>query len=255
VPADRIAFVVPMVTTPQARWNGRPIAPHQIVACLPGAECFAFDPAGTQFAIVSVPLGSAIAAAGRASCGNVGGSTIITPGEAAAFELRRYLDAAASLVDVAADQPLAAGPVASQGERLLLTCLETATAGRADIDSSTARSRLVGRAEQVYRSHVGAPVSIARLSTIVGVSERSLRNAFYDVYSTGPKRYLKLWQLHQVRRELRAAHASVTDVATFHGFYELGRFAGEYKALFGEVPSVTLHRAKARHGPQTAGAA
>jgi AraC family ethanolamine operon transcriptional activator len=89
----------------------------------------------------------------------------------------------------------------------------------------------------------------------VGVSERSLRNAFYDVYTTSPKRYLKLWQLHQVRRELRAAHASVTDVATLHGFFELGRFAGEYKALFGEVPSATLHKARARNGAQTAGAA
>jgi AraC family ethanolamine operon transcriptional activator len=36
----------------------------------------------------------------------------------------------------------------------------------------------------------------------------------------------------------------VTDVATFHGFFELGRFAGEYKALFGEPPSETLQKAR-----------
>jgi AraC family ethanolamine operon transcriptional activator len=84
------------------------------------------------------------------------------------------------------------------------------------------------------------------------VSERSLRNAFYDVYTTSPKRYLKIRQLHRARHALRSADdgpATVTTVATFHGFFELGRFAGEYKALFGETPSQTLQKARARIAP------
>jgi len=46
-----------------------------------------------------------------------------------------------------------------------------------------------------------------------------------------------------VRRALshsRATGTTVTDIATEHGFFELGRFAGRYKAVFGETPSQTL---------------
>jgi AraC-like DNA-binding protein len=127
---------------------------------------------------------------------------------------------------------------------------------------SIARSQIVRRAEEFFRRHVGESVSISQLSSVAGVSERSLRNAFYQVYTTSPKRYLRIWQLHQVRHTLRDLHgpqATVTDVATFHGFFELGRFAGEYKALFGEAPSQTLQRARnlggAHEPPGIAGAA
>jgi len=255
VPEDRAAIVVPIETTPLARWNARPIGSHQLIACLPGAECFAFDPGGTHFAIVSVPLASRTAAAVRHACGTSEGSAIITPPEMASLTLHRFLSEAADRLWTMAEGPRATRAIVDEGEQLLVSCLDSASALTPDGDSSAARSEIVRRAEEVYRSHVGDPVSIAELSSLVGVSERSLRNAFYDVYTTSPKRYLKLWQLHQVRRELRAAHASVTDVATLHGFFELGRFAGEYKALFGEVPSATLHKARARNGAQTAGAA
>jgi len=255
VPEDRAAVVIPIETTPLARWNARPIGSHQLIACMPGAECFAFDPGGTHFAIVSVPVQSRTAAAVAHSCGTSEGSAITTPRDLAARALHRFLAIAANTLGPMADGPRAMRAIVGEAELLLVACLDSGAALTPEGDSSAARSEIVRRAEEVYRSHVGEPVSIAQLSSIVGVSERSLRNAFYDVYTTSPKRYLKLWQLHQVRRELRAAHASVTDVATLHGFFELGRFAGEYKALFGEVPSMTLHKARARHGTQTAGAA
>ena len=103
----------------------------------------------------------------------------------------------------------------------------------------------MSRVNALLRNNISEPVTIAALSRTAGVSERTLRAAFHDVLGVSPKQYV-------IRERLRAAHdalcqanpetTTVTDIATAHGFYELGRFAGRYRALFGEIPSQTLHQ-------------
>ncbi len=61
----------------------------------------------------------------------------------------------------------------------------------------------------------------------------------------GPIRYLSLRRMHLVRRALLRADpsmATVTRLATDHGFWELGRFSVAYRTLFGEPPSESLRR-------------
>jgi transcriptional regulator GlxA family with amidase domain len=108
------------------------------------------------------------------------------------------------------------------------------------------RLEAVELAEACYRARPGASISIARLCRVVGLSERGLRNAFYDVRGMSPKQCMLRDRLQGVRRALRTRNAkktTVTSVATDYGFYELGRFAGAYKELFGEAPSETLRGA------------
>jgi transcriptional regulator GlxA family with amidase domain len=55
-----------------------------------------------------------------------------------------------------------------------------------------------------------------------------------------------LRQMQHVRHALALAdhrRTTVTEIATAHGFWELGRFAGTYRSLYGESPSATLARA------------
>ena len=60
-----------------------------------------------------------------------------------------------------------------------------------------------------------------------------------------PTEYVLLRRLKEVRRVLRDGNPNmmnVAEVAHRFGFVELGRFAGRYRATFGETPSATLHR-------------
>ncbi len=116
------------------------------------------------------------------------------------------------------------------------------------------RRQVVERAEAFLNARIGESVSIAQLCRVAGVSERSLRNAFYDVRGMSPKRCAVRARLAEVRRALSGAsgtRGAVTTIATDYGFFELGRFASTYKAMFGESPSATLRG----HGGRQAGAA
>jgi AraC family ethanolamine operon transcriptional activator len=129
----------------------------------------------------------------------------------------------------------------------LRRCLHGVKTRALEREPSRSRGSIVQRAEDFFREHLGEAVSISELAAATGVSDRTLRQAFHQVCLTSPKKYLRLWQLQQVRRSLRAgpnAHAAVTTAALQYGFTEFGRFAAEYRTLFGEVPSETLHRAR-----------
>ena len=108
---------------------------------------------------------------------------------------------------------------------------------------SVARRQIVGHVEEFLRNRSDEPVHVAELCSVIGVSERSLRNACHAVCGTSPKRWLTRRRMEAVRHALEAAQPgrdTVTRIATDYGFYELGRFAANYSSLFGERPSQTL---------------
>ncbi|MEO3475473.1 helix-turn-helix domain-containing protein [Roseomonas sp. CAU 1739] len=110
------------------------------------------------------------------------------------------------------------------------------------------RVALVARAEELLAARMGEALYSEDLQHLLGVPMRTLHNAFIAVHGMSVHRYLRLRRLHMARAALRAGPGSVSHVkmaALDHGFWHLGRFAHEYRGLFGELPSETIGRGHA----------
>ncbi len=119
--------------------------------------------------------------------------------------------------------------------------------GRVDGDRSAVRRHqlIMRRFRQVLETHRDDVLFLPQVCEMIGVSERTLRRCCHEQIGMGPMRFLLLRRMHLVRRALREADPateSVTSIATRFGFWELGRFAGSYRSLFAEPPSVTLRQ-------------
>jgi AraC family transcriptional regulator, ethanolamine operon transcriptional activator len=107
------------------------------------------------------------------------------------------------------------------------------------------RSQIIRLSMEFVDQRDGEYLSVEQLARAAGVSERTLRDAFDQYFGLGPVRYLNRRTLHQIRRALKAADpsvATVTQIATQFGVWQFGRMARDYRLLFGELPSETLHR-------------
>lgn len=108
----------------------------------------------------------------------------------------------------------------------------------------SARKRTVDRACEYALTHLDEPLTILDLCRTLGASRRKLQYCFQETLGTNPVAYLRTLRLNAARRELRqgADQVSVQEVASRWGFWHLSRFSSEYRAMFGERPSQTLHR-------------
>jgi AraC-like DNA-binding protein len=104
---------------------------------------------------------------------------------------------------------------------------------------------IIARFEELLAVNHDRPLYLAEICAAIRVSERTLRVCCQEHLGMGPVRYLWLRRMHLARGALilaTPATATVTGIAMDYGFWELGRFAGKYRALFGESPSASLRR-------------
>lgn len=92
----------------------------------------------------------------------------------------------------------------------------------------------------------GSPAPVVQMAELVkttSLSERSLRAGFQRYLGLSPTRYMQLRLLKVARQRLIASdpgEATVTQVVGELGIWDVGRFAGRYREIFGELPSTTL---------------
>ncbi|MBR0830725.1 AraC family transcriptional regulator [Bradyrhizobium manausense] len=127
---------------------------------------------------------------------------------------------------------------------IMVSCLAEGTAVEPTAGSRR-HDMIIARFEEFLETHPDQPLYLPEICAEIGVAERTLRASCEEHLGMGPIRYLTLRRMHLVRRTLLRSDpskASVTQIVTDHGFWELGRFSVAYRTLFGESPSRTLRR-------------
>ena len=115
--------------------------------------------------------------------------------------------------------------------------------GSKALPTSASRRRLVADAYQMIRATPDDAWSVLSLCERLGVSRRTLQYSFNEVTGLSPLDFVRAVRMNGVRQALRSgAGESVGAVAASFGFHHLPRFAAQYRAFFGELPSATLGR-------------
>lgn len=100
-------------------------------------------------------------------------------------------------------------------------------------------------AREVLRSRLENPPSLSELAQQVGVSDRTLRRGFQELFGTTVLGYIKDLRLAQAERLLREGNRTVCEVANLVGYSQLGHFAAAFRRKFGITPSDCLYGKKA----------
>jgi AraC-like DNA-binding protein len=172
---------------------------------------------------------------------------MVTPPPAAMARLQRLHAAAAHLAETAPE--IIANPDAARGlEQALVAALLDCLASGQQRENAVAGGQhaiVMRRFRRVIEENPDDPLYIPEIARAIRVPERTLRLCCQEHLGISPKRYLMLRRMHLARRALRMSApeaTTVTGVATRYGFWQLGRFAVEYRRLFAEAPSATLQR-------------
>ena len=99
--------------------------------------------------------------------------------------------------------------------------------------------------KHLLNDSIGEIIQVSDLCRFTGKSERTLERICTKAFGMSPRVLLKSHRLNSVRKALLGAsrkNVNVTHLALEHGFTHPGRFSGEYKKFFGELPSQTLFR-------------
>jgi AraC-like DNA-binding protein len=105
----------------------------------------------------------------------------------------------------------------------------------------------VVRARDFIEADPRAPLTPASIAWHVGVSVRALQRAFRDYLDCTPMQYVRYCRMRGAKAELAETEPgtrTVAGVAESWGFHNHGRFANDYRQLFGMNPSQTLASAR-----------
>lgn len=170
---------------------------------------------------------------------------VLPPERDAGRRLRHALIGAAAPSE---DEPLSRGqfalPEAPENDLISMLAAQIVPAVRSVPEANLFRAEALGVVRAAIAASKTLPTaSLADLCEAAGVSQRWLHKCFEDVLGVSPYRYIRLARLSRARELLLASDAKpplVKSVSLSLGYRLSGRFAAEYRSVFGENPSDTL---------------
>jgi len=134
-------------------------------------------------------------------------------------------------------------------QTLIVAFLQTVPNSNSDLlqqGPSQGANAHVRRVEEYIDAHWQLPLSVEHLADVTGLGVRTIFATFKRNRGYTPLAYLKMVRLRNARSLLQSPleTTTVTNVALTCGFSNLGHFANDYRETFGELPSMTLGRAR-----------
>jgi AraC-like DNA-binding protein len=238
---------------PSLLWEGIELRPTSITRHSEGQNSFQRSSGSACFGAMSLPVeemvsvGAAVAGCDLTPARDM---LFVTAPPSAMAKLQRLHAAAGYLAENAPE--IIAHPEAARGLEQALIEAMVGCLGEREVreDRSALRhhATILRRFRRAVEENPDQALYIPDLCKAIAVSDRTLRVCCQEQLGMSPKRYLLLRRMHLARRDLRESAptaTTVTEIATQYGFWQFGRFAGEYKSLFGELPSTTLGHPRA----------
>ena len=226
----------------EARWFGQSIDADDIMFLNNGSELLLSTPKESTLLVLSIP-----------------GQGLLAPdSQAAAPSHIHNRDLAQSIrvqlhhaLSQLLSQPLR---FARQGARqqfqldmkeLVADCLQTTPPTASDPGRGRAASVVRSAIEHVMSQPEETP-SIDELCQVTLTCRRNLQKCFERMTGESPAQFLKAQRLNAVRREILQAPGArlIGDIAADWGFWHISQFSTDYRKLFGESPSDTVHYAR-----------
>jgi AraC-like DNA-binding protein len=250
VPPGMIFVALPGAGEPAPVLGGISIGPREIMTLGPGERLHMRSYGPYRWGAISMPVSELV----RYGSAMIGSAFAIPSGAvrwrlppAIGSHLRELHSAAIGVVegrsDVLVDRETAHG-LEQQLIEAVVNGLAKGSVIEAPPDTRNRRD-LALRFETLLMSEPEQAFRMAGIRAALGVSEQNLRLSCEEQLGMGPIEYARRWRMELAHRALchgNSDTASIAALARRYGFRSLGRFAADYRAVYGELPSTTLRR-------------
>lgn len=244
-PADRLAILLPIAFAPGSRLLGRELTHRSVAVYPPNSEHVDISVPDFQESVLALPpeLGQRILDEVITPSEMRSGSYLLEPDPNLLEELRRTVVSIESIASAtASDSEVSkcAADLLTRKVSAVLSPLEVSpNRGRPQFP----RTSILRKVHEILELHEFQPIYSTGLANELGISPPTLHRTFLELFGVPPARYLFLKRLYLARTRLQSGeYGTVNAVAHSCGFWELGRFASQYRRLFGELPSEALKR-------------